>query len=63
VNDDELRKLDCAVVDEASQAVTPALLLLLPFLKYPPGADLSVNGPLLVLAGDHRQLPPTVISG
>lgn len=41
---------DVLVVDEASQALTPALLL---------GA---MRARRIVLAGDHRQLPPTVIS-
>lgn len=41
---------DVLVVDEASQALTPALLLALPHAKR------------LVLAGDHKQLPPTVLS-
>ena len=41
---------DVLVVDEASQALTPALLLGLRRARR------------LVLAGDHRQLPPTVIS-
>lgn len=41
---------DVLVVDEASQALTPALLL---------GV---LRAKRLVLAGDHRQLPPTVIS-
>lgn len=43
-------RYDVLVVDEASQALTPALLLGLP------------RAGRLVLAGDHRQLPPTVIS-
>jgi ATP-dependent RNA/DNA helicase IGHMBP2 len=41
---------DVLVVDEASQALTPALVL---------GA---LRARRVVLAGDHRQLPPTVIS-
>ncbi len=41
---------DVLVVDEASQALTPALLL---------GV---MRAKRLVLAGDHKQLPPTVIS-
>jgi ATP-dependent RNA/DNA helicase IGHMBP2 len=44
------RKFDLAVVDEATQAVEPAAYLAL--LK----ADRAV------LAGDHKQLPPTVLS-
>ena len=44
------RKFDLAVVDEATQAVEPAAYLAL--LK----ADRAV------LAGDHKQLPPTVIA-
>ncbi len=43
-------RFDVLVVDEASQALTPALLLGLPRVGR------------LVLAGDHRQLPPTVLS-
>jgi superfamily I DNA and/or RNA helicase len=43
-------RFDVLVVDEASQAITPALLLGLP------------RAGRLVLAGDHRQLPPTVLS-
>jgi superfamily I DNA and/or RNA helicase len=41
---------DVLVVDEASQALTPALLLGIARAKR------------VVLAGDHKQLPPTVIS-
>ncbi len=41
---------DLALVDEATQAIEP--LALLAFLK----------APTVILAGDHRQLPPTVIS-
>lgn len=41
------------VVDEASQALTPAVLLPLPLLG-PTGR--------IVLAGDHKQLPPVVLS-
>lgn len=43
-------RFDVLVVDEASQVLTPALLL---------GA---LRAGRVVLAGDHRQLPPTVIS-
>jgi hypothetical protein len=41
---------DTLVVDEASQALTPALLLAV------------LRAKRVVLAGDHRQLPPTVLS-
>jgi predicted DNA helicase len=41
---------DLAVVDEGSQQIEPSTLL--PLLRAPRG----------VLAGDHRQLPPTVLS-
>ncbi len=41
---------DVLVVDEASQALTPALML---------GV---LRAKRVVLAGDHRQLPPTIIS-
>ncbi|MCC7380524.1 MAG: AAA family ATPase [Deltaproteobacteria bacterium] len=41
---------DLAVIDEASQALTPAVLL---------GA---LHARRMVLAGDHLQLPPTVLS-
>eukprot|EP00850_Spirogloea_muscicola_P020804 SM000227S07450 [mRNA] locus=s227:100119:105650:+ [translate_table: standard] len=30
----ELCSFDCAIIDEASQAITPAILLVLPFLRY-----------------------------
>jgi hypothetical protein len=43
-------ELDVLLVDEASQALTPALLL---------GAARVRR---IVLAGDHKQLPPTVLS-
>lgn len=43
-------RFDVLVIDEASQALTPALLLGLP------------RAGRIVLAGDHRQLPPTVLS-
>ena len=43
-------ELDLALVDEATQAVEP--LALLAFLR----------APTVILAGDHRQLPPTVVS-
>ncbi len=42
---------DLAVIDEASQQMEPSTLL--PVLR----------APKIVMAGDHRQLPPTVISG
>jgi superfamily I DNA and/or RNA helicase len=44
------RRFDLAVLDEASQAQVPIALVPL------------VKGEKWVLAGDHRQLPPTVIS-
>jgi predicted DNA helicase len=44
---------DLLVIDEASQATTPALLLPLPYL--------SSTG-RVVMAGDHLQLPPVVVS-
>jgi predicted DNA helicase len=47
---DAEKKFDVLVVDEASQVLTPALLL----------GVLRANR--VVLAGDHRQLPPTVLS-
>src|SRR5918996_2096190 len=43
-------EFDLALVDEATQAVEP--LSLLAFLR----------APTVILAGDHRQLPPTVLS-
>jgi len=46
----EEARFDLLVVDESSQALTPALL---------PGI---LRTQRVVLAGDHRQLPPTVIS-
>eukprot|EP00898_Chlorokybus_atmophyticus_P000758 jgi/Chlat1/1683/Chrsp127S01921 len=64
--DSEAVSFACAVVDEASQAATPALLLALSHLNCSPLASedqrRKETGPLLVLAGDHRQLPPTVLS-
>ncbi|WP_457598844.1 IGHMBP2 family helicase [Hydrogenimonas sp.] len=42
---------DIAVVDEASQQMEPSTLLPL------------MRAPRALLAGDHRQLPPTVVSG
>jgi len=48
ISDDE--RFDVLVVDEASQALTPALLLALARVDR------------VVLAGDHKQLPPTVQS-
>ena len=50
---DEDNRFDLLVVDEASQALTPALLLPLPLLA-PTGR--------VVLAGDHKQLPPVVLA-
>lgn len=44
------REFDLAVIDEATQAVEPAAYLAL------------LRSSRAVLAGDHRQLPPTVIS-
>jgi ATP-dependent RNA/DNA helicase IGHMBP2 len=41
---------DVLVVDEASQALTPAVLCGLPWVKR------------VLLAGDHKQLPPVVVS-
>ncbi len=46
----EKTEFDVAVVDEASQATTPSLLIPIARAKR------------FVLAGDHRQLPPTVLS-
>lgn len=46
----ETRRFDVALVDEATQAIEP--LTLWAFLK----------APRVVLAGDHKQLPPTVLS-
>lgn len=43
-------EFDLALLDEATQAIEP--LSLLPFLR----------APRVVLAGDHKQLPPTVVS-
>ena len=43
-------RFDLALLDEATQAIEP--LALLPFLR----------AERVILAGDHRQLPPTVIS-
>jgi superfamily I DNA and/or RNA helicase len=43
-------EFDVLVVDEASQALTPAILCGLPWVKR------------VVLAGDHKQLPPVVVS-
>lgn len=60
--DSEETRFDCAVIDEASQAITPALLLVLPYLNNPDGRD-SDKMPVFVMAGDHQQLPPTVLSG
>ncbi|CAM6105860.1 unnamed protein product [Calypogeia fissa] len=61
IGDSEEARFDCVVVDEASQAITPALLLVLPYLN-----DLDGHGservPVFVMAGDHQQLPPTVLS-
>ncbi len=44
-------EFDLAVIDEASQQMEPSTLL--PMMR----------APKTVLAGDHRQLPPTVVSG
>lgn len=43
-------KFDVAIIDEASQATIPSVLI--PIAK----------GQKFVLAGDHKQLPPTIIS-
>lgn len=43
-------KFDVAIVDEASQATIPSILI-----------PLS-RAPRFVLAGDHRQLPPTILN-
>ena len=44
------RKFDLAVIDEAAQAIEPACWI--PLLR----------SERLVLAGDHCQLPPTIVS-
>ncbi|CAM6101135.1 unnamed protein product [Calypogeia fissa] len=41
--DSEEARFDCAVVDEASQAITPALLLVLPYLNDPDGLSQMTN--------------------
>ncbi|HCF58215.1 MAG TPA: AAA family ATPase, partial [Myxococcales bacterium] len=46
----EREEFDLTVIDEATQATEPTALL--PLLR----------APKAVLAGDHRQLPPTVLS-
>ncbi len=46
----ENQRFDLVVIDEATQATEPATLI--PLLK----------APRVILAGDHRQLPPTVLS-
>lgn len=50
LGDEEEDDFDVLVVDEASQALTPAILL---------GA---LHAKRIVLAGDHKQLPPVVMS-
>lgn len=45
------KHFDVVVVDEATQATEPSVLV--------PG----ILGPKLILAGDHKQLPPTIIGG
>jgi superfamily I DNA and/or RNA helicase len=50
------------VIDEASQAITPAILLTIPYLRQLEGNE-SERMPVIVMAGDHQQLPPTVLSG
>ncbi|GBG60481.1 hypothetical protein CBR_g5655 [Chara braunii] len=90
LDDGDLSRFDCVVIDEASQATTPAVLMTLPYIcrrdqrqtggtggggggsvenlslssttsgsRRPPG---EWPRPVMILAGDHRQLPPTVIS-
>lgn len=44
------RRFDCVVIDEACQSTEPGCWIPL------------AHGDRLILAGDHRQLPPTVIS-
>jgi len=46
----QARTFDLVVIDEASQQIEPSTLLPL------------FRAPLAVLAGDHKQLPPTVVS-
>ncbi|KAL2613157.1 hypothetical protein R1flu_024849 [Riccia fluitans] len=55
-------RFDCVVVDEASQVINPALLLVLPYLKYPDNIANGATFPIVIMAGDHQQLPPTVLS-
>lgn len=43
-------RFDVAIVDEASQATIPSILIPL------------ARAPRFILAGDHRQLPPTILS-
>jgi len=56
-DDAEASQFDVVVIDEASQATTPAVLLTLPHIR----ASAS-RRPCVILAGDHRQLPPTVLT-
>ncbi len=44
------RRFDTVVIDEASQQIEPSTLLP------------AIRGKQVVLAGDHKQLPPTVVS-
>ena len=49
------------LIDECTQAMEPACLV--PLLKLADQLDPRIKAAQLILAGDHKQLPPTVLSG
>ena len=57
----ESKKFDWVIVDEAGQAVEPATWI--PIAHLSVQGESSTRGGKLVLAGDHEQLPPTILSG
>eukprot|EP00960_Hanusia_phi_P010429 305729-Hanusia_phi.AAC.3 len=75
--DDDVILFDAVIIDEASQvlssptylssnqheqALTAAVLQTLPYIKNQTKSTMQSSLPRMILAGDHRQLPPTVLT-
>ena len=54
-------RFSAVLIDECTQAMEPACVI--PLLKLVDGLDPACPAARIILAGDHKQLPPTVMSG